>query len=38
MLAAALAWPGYRNAALASATVAGASAVAGTLILRGLRR
>jgi uncharacterized protein YjeT (DUF2065 family) len=38
MLAAALAWPGYRNAALASATAAGASAVAGTLILRGLRR
>jgi ABC-type uncharacterized transport system permease subunit len=37
MLVAALAWPSYRNAALASATVAGASAVAGILILRGLR-
>ena len=34
MLAAAVIWPGYRRAALASAAVAGTSAVAGALILR----
>ena len=38
MVAAALIWPGYRNAAVASATLAGASAVTGILIGRGLRR
>jgi hypothetical protein len=35
MVAAAVIWPGYRRPALTSATVAGASAAAGALILRG---
>ena len=34
MVAAAVIWPGYRRAALASAAVAGTSAVTGALILR----
>ena len=38
MVAAAVIWPGYRRAALTSAAVAGASAVAGALILRGAPR
>ena len=38
MVAAALIWPGYRRAALISAVVAAASAVAGALILRGALR
>jgi hypothetical protein len=38
MLAAALIWPGYRRAAQTSAAVAGASAAAGALVLRGARR
>jgi hypothetical protein len=38
MVAAAVIWPGYRRAALASAAVAGTSAVAGSLILRGALR
>ena len=38
MVAAAVIWPGYRRAALTSAAVAGASAAAGALILRGARR
>ena len=37
MVAAALIWPGYRRAALTSAAVAAASAVAGALVLRGRR-
>jgi hypothetical protein len=35
MVAAAVIWPGYRRAALTSAAVAGGSAVAGALIMRG---
>ena len=35
MVAAAVIWPGYRRAALTSAAVAGTSAVAGALTLRG---
>jgi hypothetical protein len=31
-------WPGYRRAALASAAVAGGSAAAGALVLRGAQR
>ena len=38
MVAAAVIWPGYRRAALTSAAVAGASAAAGALILRGTHR
>ncbi len=38
MVAAAVIWPGYRRAALASAAVAGTSAVAGALILRATPR
>lgn len=38
MVVAALIWPGYRRAALASATIAGTSAVAGAVILRGALR
>ena len=38
MVAAAVIWPGYRRAALTSAAVAGTSAVAGALILRGAHR
>jgi len=38
MLAAALMWPDYRNAAIASATVAGTSAGVGMLILGTARR
>ncbi|ACV80000.1 hypothetical protein [Nakamurella multipartita] len=38
MIAAALIWPRYRRAALGSAAVAGASAAAGALVLRGARR
>lgn len=37
MLAAALVWPRYRRAALASAGSAGVSALAGTLIVRNCR-
>lgn len=37
MLAAALVWPRYRRAALASAGSAGASALAGALLVRGRR-
>lgn len=38
MIAAALIWPRYRGAALGSAAVAGTSAAAGALVLRGVRR
>ena len=38
MVAAALIWPGYRRAALTSAAVAAASAVAGALVLSGAPR
>ena len=37
MLAAGRVWPRYRRAALASAAAAGASAVAGALLVRGRR-
>jgi hypothetical protein len=38
MVAAAVIWHGYRRAALVSAVVAGSSAIAGALILRGALR